>query len=71
MTYQDEIIYKHSFGMADAEKGIANTQETVFNLYSISKPFCAIGLLKLVDKGLVDLDAHPGKYLPPGRRSTD
>ena len=64
VTCRDEVIYRRSFGMADAENGIANTQDTVFNLYSISKPFCAIGLLRLVDKGLVDLDAHPGKYVP-------
>lgn len=64
VTYKDEVIYRRSFGMADVEKGIPNTEDTVFNFYSLSKPFCAIGLLKLVDKGLVDLEAHPGKYLP-------
>jgi CubicO group peptidase (beta-lactamase class C family) len=30
----------------------------------MSKPLCAIGLLKLYDKGLVDIESHPGKYIP-------
>ena len=28
--------------------------------------FCAIGLMKLADRGLVDIDSHPGKYLRGG-----
>lgn len=35
----------------------------MFTLYSISKAFCAIGLMKLADKGLIDINRHPGVYL--------
>lgn len=30
----------------------------------MTKPFCAIGLLKLKDKGLVDINSHPSRYVP-------
>jgi CubicO group peptidase (beta-lactamase class C family) len=36
----------------------------MFTFYSLSKPFCVIGLMKLKDKGLVDIDAHPSRYVP-------
>ena len=48
----------------DMEQKIPFTKDSVFTLYSLSKPFCAIGLLILKDRGLVDIDQHPGKYLP-------
>ena len=64
VTYKDEIIYEKSFGFANIEKELPFTKESIFSFYSLSKPFCAIGLLKLKDKKLVDIDAHPSKYLP-------
>lgn len=59
-----EVKYEHAMGYADLEDGIPFTKDSLFTFYSLSKPFCAIGLLKLYDKGLVDLDAHPSKYVP-------
>ena len=64
VTVRDEIRFEHSVGFADKENGVLFSKDSMFSLYSLSKPFCAIGLLKLKDKGLVDLDAHPSKYLP-------
>ena len=67
VTLKDEIIYDRKVGMADYEKNIPFTDNSMFTIYSFSKPFCAIGLMKLYDKGLVKLDAHPGKYVPEAR----
>ena len=67
VTYKDEIIYERFLGYADIEHKVPINKNSLFNLYSVSKPFCAIGLLKLVDKGLVDLNEHPGKYVPEAR----
>ena len=64
VSFKDEIIYQRFIGCADNEVNIAIHEESMFNFYSLSKPFCAIGLLKLKDKGLVDLDKHPMEYLP-------
>ena len=64
ITVKDEIIYSRSMGLANYETGMPFTDDSMFTFYSLSKPFCAIGLLKLCDKGLVDLNAHPAKYLP-------
>ena len=64
ITIGDEVVYRQSMGYADVENQIPFTEESMFTLYSLSKPFCAIGLLKLKDRGLVDLDKHPSKYIP-------
>ena len=64
ITHCDRVIYQRSVGYADCENKMKHTDESVFHLYSITKAFCAIGFMKLVDKGLVDLDRHPGIYLP-------
>ncbi len=64
ITQRDEIIFQQFYGMADFEQNIPFEENTVFSLYSISKPFCAIGFLKLYDQGLIDLDCHPAEYLP-------
>lgn len=64
VTYKDQVIYRRNVGYANREYKIPFTEDSVFTLYSLSKPFCVIGLLALADQGLVDLNAHPGKYLP-------
>lgn len=64
ITLKDQIIYERQMGLADREGGIPFTEDSAFTFYSMSKPFCAIGLLRLCDEGLVELDAHPGRYLP-------
>ncbi|MBQ4120280.1 MAG: beta-lactamase family protein [Clostridia bacterium] len=64
ITYKDKILYEKYIGFANIEKELPFSKDSVFSLYSLSKPFCTIGLLKLKDKNLVDIDAHPSKYLP-------
>lgn len=63
ITLKDEIIYERNIGFDNEEKKIPFKNESMFTFYSLSKPFCALGFLKLCDKGLVSLDDHPAKYL--------
>ncbi len=64
ITHKDKILYEKYIGFANIEKEQEFTNESIFSFYSLSKPFCTLGLLKLADKNLVDIDAHPSKYLP-------
>ena len=43
--------------------GAAVTQETLFQAGSVSKPVTAVGILRLVDQGVVDLDADVNDLL--------
>lgn len=64
VTCRDEILLERFIGMADREHSIPLSVDSVFTFYSLSKPFCAIGLLLLRDAGKVDIDRHPGAYVP-------
>ncbi|MBR4942145.1 MAG: beta-lactamase family protein [Clostridia bacterium] len=66
VTVKDETAFELSLG-ADPITGEPYTADRMFSLYSLSKPFCAIGFMKLRDRGLVHPDDHPGKYIPEAR----
>ncbi len=67
VTVKDKIIYEKFMGMADRENNIPITLDTVFSFYSLSKPFLAIGIMKLQDDGLIDINEHPAKYVPEAK----
>jgi len=52
-----EIEWARGFGVADVETQRPVTPDTLFQAASISKPVAALAALKLVDRGVVDLDA--------------
>lgn len=68
ITVKDKILYQRHFGFSDFEKETVLTACSMFTFYSLSKPFCAIGLMKLKDSGKISLDDHPGKYVPEARK---
>ena len=57
------VIFKKHLGFADREKGTPISDKTVYRFYSLTKPFVAIGIMKLYEEGRISLSAHPGKYL--------
>ena len=60
-----EVAWEEGFGWADRERRIPATEHTMYSLASISKPITATGLMVLVERGLVDLDAPANDYLGP------
>ena len=67
ITHKNNILCEYSAGYSDWESKKEFDKNSMFTFYSLSKPFCTIGLMKLVEKGLVDLDAHPGVYVPEAK----
>jgi len=63
ITVADEILYQTQFGYANAEKQLAFIPNSMFSFYSLSKPFCAIGLMKLWEQGKLNLTDHPSRYV--------
>lgn len=58
-----QVAWAGGYGQADLARRVPVTTETVFQAGSISKPVTAWGVLRLVDKGLLDLDAPVQSYL--------
>ncbi|WP_338870137.1 serine hydrolase domain-containing protein [Spirosoma sp. SC4-14] len=61
---QGKIIYQKSVGYADVNRHMKNTDTAQFNLASLSKPFTAIAVLQLVQKGKLKLDDPLITYFP-------
>jgi len=61
------IIWSQGFGLADRVTGQMPTHSTMFGIGSVSKMFAAIAVMKLVDRGVVDLDTPLVTYLPAFR----
>ncbi len=59
-----KIILDKSYGYADLAKKQPLSEESSFNLASLSKPFTALGVLMLVEQGKINLDEPISNYLP-------
>lgn len=58
------ILYSSGFGFADLENPAEVRPETLFRLASISKPITAVAVMRLVERGLVDLKTDIRHYVP-------
>lgn len=58
-----EIEWARGFGTADLANKIPADIETLFQAASVSKPVFALTVMKLVEKGIVDLDKDVNEYL--------
>ncbi len=67
-----KLVYARGFGvMKLGEPKRPITRETLFHMASITKPFVATALMRLVERGKVSLDDPVIKYLPYFRLQDD
>lgn len=58
ILHRQQVLVAEGFGYANLEKKIPATPETPYNIASLTKPFSAAILMKLVEEGRLDLDAE-------------
>lgn len=58
------VVLKSGYGMADLERNVLITPDTVFESGSLAKQFTAAALLLLAQQGKISLDDQMRKYLP-------
>ncbi|OPC78467.1 serine hydrolase [Embleya scabrispora] len=63
LSHRGRTVLSRSYGMADREKRIRNHEGTAFNLSSAGKPFGAVAILQLAQRGKVNLWDTVGTYL--------
>ena len=63
LSHQGHTVLSRSYGMADQEKGIPNQEGTAFSLSSAGKPFNAVAILQLAQRGKLLLTDTVGKFL--------
>ena len=64
LVNDQDIVWADGFGFEDKEQMIEADANTVYRVGSVSKLFTDIGIMQLVDKGEVSLDAPITDYLP-------
>ena len=66
-----DVVYARGFGQADIEANRAATANTLYGAASITKSFCAIAILQLVERGQLKLSDPVEKFLPCPIKSTE
>lgn len=66
-----KVIYEKAFGYQDAEKKIANTSNTVYQIGSTTKEFIAGVILKLAEQKKLSMDDKLTKYFPEFKRGDE
>ena len=59
-----EIVFSEGVGVAELDNRTPTTGRTVHNVGSVSKVLAVVGLMQLVERGRVDLDATLQTYMP-------
>jgi CubicO group peptidase (beta-lactamase class C family) len=64
ITRRGELVRQIVLGQADCERGLAAAEDTVYRIYSMSKPITSVAFMMLVEEGLVALDDPVARFIP-------
>jgi CubicO group peptidase (beta-lactamase class C family) len=59
-----DVVHQTLLGQRDLERKEALTEDTVFRLYSMTKPVTAVALMTLVEEGRIALDDPVARHIP-------
>jgi CubicO group peptidase (beta-lactamase class C family) len=58
------IVQSETFGYQDVEKQIPMQSDTIFRIYSMTKPITGVAMMILHERGLWDLDDRVSRHVP-------
>ena len=64
VTRKGHLAYFKSLGQMDRERGKPMADDTIFRIYSMSKPITTVAVMMLVEQGKITLDEPIAKYIP-------
>lgn len=59
-----EVVHSSTQGMADVERKTPLREDSIFRIYSMTKPITSVAFMMLVEDGRVALDAPVHQYIP-------
>src|SRR5437763_7722426 len=62
-----EIVHTAVVGLADRERNTPMREDTIFRIYSMTKPITSVAFMMLVEEGLVGLDDPVHRFIPSWR----
>lgn len=67
IAHRGETVFESALGVRDPETGAPLTMESIFRIYSMTKPIVSVGLMMLVEEGRLLISDPVSKYLPEMR----
>ncbi len=64
ISRRGEVVHAQQFGHRDREAGLAMTADTIFRIYSMTKPIVSTALMMLHEEGAFQLEQPVATYLP-------
>jgi CubicO group peptidase (beta-lactamase class C family) len=61
---RDQVVGFEAYGRSDVERDRPMRADTIFRIYSMTKPIVSLGLMQLYEEGLFQLDDPVVKFLP-------
>ena len=61
---KSKIIYSDAIGLRDKSANTPMTLNSIFRIYSMTKPICSVAALMLVEDGVIQLTDPISKFLP-------
>ncbi|HVS64479.1 MAG TPA: serine hydrolase domain-containing protein [Thermoanaerobaculia bacterium] len=59
-----KVVYSHEWGLADREQGVPMAPDTIFRIYSMTKPITSVAVMMLYEEGHFALGDPLERYLP-------
>ena len=63
-------VFHQSMGYADIENRLPITDQSIFRMMSMSKVITAVGVMKLVEEGIIGLDDPVSRFIPAFRNQS-
>ncbi|THD77560.1 MAG: class A beta-lactamase-related serine hydrolase [Phenylobacterium sp.] len=64
LARQGQVVHQALVGQQDPERGTPLADDTVYRIYSMTKPIACVALMTLVEEGRIALDDPVAKYIP-------
>ena len=59
-----KVVHNSAQGFADIERKVPVKDDTIFRIYSMTKPLTSVAFMMLVEEGLVAIDEPVHRYIP-------
>src|ERR1700709_2076047 len=59
-----KVVYHEAFGVRDPASGAPMQKDSIFRMYSMTKPITGVAVLMLMEEGKIRLTDPVSKYLP-------
>ena len=60
----NKLVFQENWGLRHRRKELPVEDDTIWRIYSMTKPITSVAVMQLVEKGDLELDANVSKYLP-------